>query len=76
MYEWDGCFSSALPESPPHSLDDKNNHHKYLNIHCRGLAVNSVRMRWWYVAMAFNVVAPSHREAAPVPSLTAVQSWN
>lgn len=61
---------------PARSLGDKNNHCKYLNTHCRGLAADCVRKRWWYVVMALNILALSHMEAAPVHLLAAVQSWN
>lgn len=70
------CFQDLPLQLPPYSLDDKNNHCKYLNTHCRGLAVDCLRKKWWYVVMALNMLALSHREAAPVHLLAAVQSWN
>lgn len=70
------CFQDLPLQLPPRSLDDKNNHCKYLNTHCRGLAVDCMRKKWWHVVVALNMLAPSHREAAPVHTLAAVQSWN
>ena len=70
------CFQDLPLQLPPHSLDDKNNYCKYLNTHCRGLAVDCMRKNWWYVVMALNMLALSPREAASVHLLAAVQSWN
>lgn len=60
------CFQDLPIQLPPQSLDDKNNHCKYLNTHCGGLAVDCMRKKWWYAVMALNMLALSHREAAPV----------
>lgn len=60
------CFQDLPIQLPSQSLDDKNNHCKYLNTHCGRLAVGCIRNKWWYVVMALNILALSHREAAPV----------